>query len=761
MKPNSKAKKENSRQKAKVKKSGASGSIQTQAEDTLQHSDLLWRTIFSAANDAIMILDDKYNIIVANRKASQIYGLTEQELTGINLRDLRSPAVKDLAQSQMEDAIQHDGMMWETTHQRKDGSPFPVEVSTKQILLGDQRKFVHMIRDISQRKQAEVARRSAEGYLRTVLNNAPITIFAIDREGIFRLSEGKGLERAGLKPGENVGVSALDLYDSLKVTLSDGQVITGRQVIERVSAGESLTGITELNNAIYENQFVPLLDSSDQVAGLVGVATDITDRKQAEEILRESESRHRLAIEHSSIILAQTDRDLRYRWIVNPHPDFDPKHAIGMRDVELADNEGTRQLMQMKQQVIDTEKGLRMDIVFPLSDGLRTYDVLAEPLRDAAGAVVGVTTSALDITERKQTEKALKDVYQKLELILNTSPLPILGADATGRITSWNRAAENMFGWTEQEAIGKICPTVPEEFIQDYLEMIQRAMQHDPTFGLVRYRRKRSGTRLLCSISAMPQINTEGKAIGVTLIVEDITERAKAEEKLKKAHEQLRNMTTRLAEVEENERRNIARELHDRVGQSLTALNIDLNIIRDQVSKESAQKVGLRIDDSIHLVEEVVMHIRNVMTDLHPPVLDDYGLTAALRWFADRFSKRTEIPVRVEENWKSGTRLSSHLEMVLFRIAQEALNNAALHADARKVVVRLDLNDGIIRMTVEDDGRGFDPAAAMGAGSRSGWGLQIMRERIEALGGRFQLESAAGRGTRIIAEINPGTGFPK
>ncbi len=134
---------------------------------------------------------------------------------------------------------------------------------------------------------------------------------------------------------------------------------------------------------------------------------EIAEREQTEEALRESEARFRLAVLHSGIIFAQTDRDLRYTWVYNPHPDFVPQFAIGKRDDELADNEGTRQLMCMKQKVLDTGQKLRQDITFPLSGGTRTYDTMAEPMRDDAGDVIGVATCALDITERKQAEDAL------------------------------------------------------------------------------------------------------------------------------------------------------------------------------------------------------------------------------------------------------------------------------------------------------------------------------------------------------------------
>ncbi|MBI5292616.1 MAG: GAF domain-containing protein, partial [Chloroflexi bacterium] len=166
------------------------------------------------------------------------------------------------------------------------------QARTSPILTADghSRTAVMLVRDITRRKQAEQALREAEQQLRLVVNNAPITIFATDAQGVFTLSEGKSLQTVGLKPGENVGVSAFDLYRSLPVVEDTGAVTTGEAVIRRVLAGETITGITELRGVYFQNQFVPLRDANAQVIGLIGVANDITGRKQAEEALK-----HRLA----------------------------------------------------------------------------------------------------------------------------------------------------------------------------------------------------------------------------------------------------------------------------------------------------------------------------------------------------------------------------------------------------------------------------------------------------------------------------------
>lgn len=216
--------------------------------------------------------------------------------------------------------------------------------------------------------------------------------------------------------------------------------------------------------------------------------------------------------------------------------------------------------------------------------------------------------------------------------------------------------------------------------------------------------------------------------------------------------EQLRDLTVRLTEVEEAERRRLARELHDRVGQNLTALGINLNVLREQFSAETAVKVKNLLEDSQELLEETAERIRDVMAELRPPVLDDYGLLAALRWYGKRFSQRTGIETIVQGE-EMTPRLSPAIEMALFAIAQEALTNVARHAQAVGVAVTLKGVAKGARLTIADDGVGFDPKVIHRPGERRGWGLITMRERAEAIGGHLQLEGAPGKGTMVVVEV--------
>jgi signal transduction histidine kinase len=211
--------------------------------------------------------------------------------------------------------------------------------------------------------------------------------------------------------------------------------------------------------------------------------------------------------------------------------------------------------------------------------------------------------------------------------------------------------------------------------------------------------------------------------------------------------------TRRLVEVQETERRALASQLHDLVGQNLAGLSINLNIVKSQLALTEGNRTGARLNDSLALVEETIESIRDVMAELRPAVLDDYGLPAGLRWYAEKFTKRTGVPTTVIEQGSSH-RLAPAVEVAFFRIAQEALANAAKYAQARKAVVKLDTTDASICLVVEDDGRGFDPTAIRQPVREHGWGLMIMRERAAAVGARLRVESEPGRGTQVAVTLS-------
>jgi two-component system sensor histidine kinase UhpB len=223
---------------------------------------------------------------------------------------------------------------------------------------------------------------------------------------------------------------------------------------------------------------------------------------------------------------------------------------------------------------------------------------------------------------------------------------------------------------------------------------------------------------------------------------------------LQEGNERLRELNTRLEEVEEAERKRLANELHDQVGQNLSAINLSLNLIRSQLLPEQNATLGARVDDSLGLLEETVQRIRSVMTELRPSILDDYGLPAALRWLGEQFAWRTGVQVEIDD--QVGERLLTPIqETALFRISQETLANISKHAAAEhvRIVIQKCANGDCFCLIIEDDGIGFSNDTKLDKSNSSGWGVNIMRERAVAIGGKLWINTTPLTGTRVVVEV--------
>ncbi len=492
---------------------------------------------------------------------------------------------------------------------------------------GEVEFLVLSLRDVTERKRAEEALREAEQWLRTVVTSVPISIFAIDRQGVFTLSEGKNLQRVGLKPGEHVGVSALELYASLPIVEETGAVTNEEAVIRRVLAGETVTGTTELRGVYFENHFVPLRDTNDQVIGVGGVALDTTDRKRAEIALRNSEGRLRLITDNVLDLVSQVGLDGTYVYISPSYQKvlgYSPESLLG--------------------------------------------------------------TSAFELVHLEDLEH-VRAVFDEA-----------VRRHVSGRSDFRCRHADGHYVWLE---------TV--------------------------------GTVLL---------DETGTPNGAILSARDITERRRASDALGNAHARLQSLSRRLLTIQETERRSLARELHDEIGQALTATKINLQALERFPDPAT---LGSRLRDANSIVERAIEQVRSLSLKLRPPLLDDLGLPAALRWLLDQHARRSGLRVQFVSDPFEG-RLAAEVETAGFRIVQQALTNVEKHAGTRAVTVELRRVGDALHLHVRDDGRGFDvPAAHARAVHGGSLGLLSMEERAALAGGGIEWTSAPGRGTDVHA----------
>jgi PAS domain S-box-containing protein len=364
-----------------------------------------------------------------------------------------------------------------------------------------------------------------------------------------------------------------------------------------------------------------------------------------------------------------------------------------------------------------------------------------------------------ELEQRKQVEEALNESESTYRALFENANDPILLLHPDGTIWKVNQKAADLLGYTPNELVG----AQPDDYMapEDYPDRrrkIKAALDgyNVPTFER-RYRMK-DGTVVLTEVNIAVVRDLEGKPKFIQVIARDIRERKAIElehlrllEEVSQSREQLRALAARLQEVQEFERHQIATELHDRVGQNLTGLGLNLQIVHNQAPPECTEVLKSRLEDSLRLVEETTRQVRDVMADLLPPMLDEFGLASALRWYSSEFTRRTTINTQV--SGQDEPRLGRSVEIALFRIAQEALNNIARHSGATQVFVEMENGGTTACLKIEDNGQGFDLAQLGSPGERLHLGLITMKERAAAAGGQLAVQSAPGKGTTIVVEI--------
>jgi PAS domain S-box-containing protein len=257
------------------------------------------------------------------------------------------------------------------------------------------------------------------------------------------------------------------------------------------------------------------------------VREHLLERERAAAALRQSEQRFRIALANTPIRVAHVDRELRYTWMYNAHPDVQLERALSKRLDDLLPPDDVAELMCLREEVLTTGRSVRREISITFPSGRAVWDVAAEPLRDTAGEIVGVTTAAADLTERKRLEAD----RGRLAAIVETSSDAILSCALDGTIASWNAAAERTFGYTATEAIGRdIAMLVPPDRVDEFAEIRQNLESGAPVAPSETVRLTKDGQRLDVSIAASPLTNADGVLVGVSIITRDISERRRAQE---------------------------------------------------------------------------------------------------------------------------------------------------------------------------------------------------------------------------------------
>jgi len=328
----------------------------------------------------------------------------------------------------------------------------------------------------------------------------------------------------------------------------------------------------------------------------------------------------------------------------------------------------------------------------------------------------------------------------------------IITVDGSRRIVAFNSAAERVFGWSREEALGApLSLFIPERFRDAH----ERHISEFGHTGVSSSSRRMAAARVVAGLrrngeefplEASISRVAEGGEQYFTVILRDVTERVRSDEALKRSREELREFAVATNTVREHEKSRIARELHDELGQSLTALKIDLAWIRERLKSDREASVKLAAMQG--LLDSTVAATRRISSDLRPLMLDDLGLVAACEWLVQSFRTRTGIACAFDT--AGDLDLADPHATVIFRVLQESLTNVARHAKASRVEIQVARADGRITLSVTDNGVGFDPDDDAQPKS---YGLVGMRERAYLLGGTASIQSSPGKGTAVRLEL--------
>ena len=743
-----------------------------EAEEALRKSESNLRDFLENATIGMHWVGHDGRILWANQTELDLLGYTAEEYIGHSISEfhLDAPVIEDILNRLGGGEVLRE---YEARLRCKDGSVRHVLIDSSALF--EDGKFVHtrcFTRDISDRKQMEDQLRESERRFREMIDVLPAAIYTTDAEGRLTHFNPAAVEFSGRVPElgtDHWCVSwKMFLPDGtplphdqcpMAVALKEGCIIDGAECIAEKPDGKRVW---------FTPYPRPLHNSEGRIVGGINMLLDITERKAAEQT-----SGLLAAIVGSSddAIITMSLEGIITSWNQSAERLFghNAEEAIGRNITLIIPPDRSEDEAAILKRLKQGEHIEHFETVRMRKDGT-TFDVslTISPVKDAAGRVIGASRVSRDITRRKEAERTTG----LLAAIVDCSDDAIISKNLDGVISSWNKSAERMFGYAAREAVGQhitlIIPAARREEEASILERLKRGERIDH-FETLRVRK--DGTPLDISLTISPVRDGEGRVIGASKVARDITEQKRAEQALRESKErlrsfadgletevrlrtrelerrnaevldqseQLRDLSNRLLRSQDDERRRIARELHDSAGQILTALGMSLGNIGQRVTHDPQLAEG--VEDSRELVQQLSKEIRTTSYLLHPPLLDENGLPEAIRWYVQGLEGRSDLKIELCISESFG-RLPCEVEMALFRIVQECLTNIHRHSGSKKATIRIVRKAETVSLDIQDEGKGI-PAEKLVSiqGQNAGVGIAGIRERVRHLRGTVNIQS--------------------
>ena len=617
-------------------------------------------------------------------------------------------------------------------------------------------KVVGVVMDITEREEAAIALRKSEELLAYSQSQAKIgswqysfaTQTANWSAEMFRL-HGRDLSHGPMTIAEIFDSVHPDDRQSFETAYADA--------LAKRSGNHLDYRVVRPDGSIFwaASHWEMIFDDMGQFVGLTGTLQDITDRKTAEFALRESDLRLRMAVSAANVGL--WDWDLTTNKVY-----FSPewKRQIGYDEHEVSNefsewqsrvhpDDLERTLETVRRYIANPRPNYVTEFRLRHKDGSYRWILTEASLQFGDdGRPVRMLGSHVDITERHQVEARLHESNRRFATVFRASPVGnCITRFADGVFLNLNEAFAKITGHTRDEMLGRSSLELNYWVDPGDRAMLVQALADN---GFVRdwevgFRRKDGS--LGHSLRSLERLTLDGEDCILT-VLSDITDRKRNEEELRISGERLEVLSRQLIATQESERRHLARELHDEIGQELTSIKLNLKNLQ-QVSPNGADLVL----DTLAIAEHALQQVRSLALDLRPSMLDDIGLAPALRWCLDRQAHRSGFaPHFLAEPPELAA--SPEVAITCFRVAQESLTNIARHAQARTVRMEVRQYETALDLQVHDDGIGFDVNAATERATQgASLGLLGMRERAELVGGLIDIESTPNSGTTIHARF--------
>jgi PAS domain S-box-containing protein len=626
---------------------------------------------------------------------------------------------------------------YESKARTKSGRILDLIVFVEPATLNGEQCLLSTAYDVTDRKRFEAALRESEERYRDLVEHSHELICTHDLDGLVLSANRAATDALGYDHDQVVGKKSIrDIlapevrhqFDEYMAKLRSEGATKGIMLVE-TSSGERR--VWEYYNSLRtEGVATPIVR---------GMARDITEQRRAKEALQ----LFRNLIDQSNDAIEVIDpityrfldcNESAYRSLGYTREEF---LSLTIFDIDPLVDSGSiaRQEMEMKESGFATLESLHLrkdGTTFPVEVNVK----LVRLERDYRLAVVR------DITSRKRAEEALRASEERYRELFENAKDALYVHDLSGRYVSLNRAAEELTGFSRDEIIGKhfsnfVVPRDLKHVRRNLCTKLDEERETSYEIELLTKDRRRVPVEVVSRL-----IYENGEPIGVQGTARDITER-------RRAQEALQMYSRRLIEAQEAERQSLARELHDEIGQVLTAVRINLQAVQNTHREDGSLP---ELEESIVIVDEALGRIHELCLELRPSLLDNLGLAAALRWYVDRYRERTGIVAEVVNGFEGRGRLPQELETQCFRIAQEALTNVARHARATRVSIQVKCAAEKLVLTIIDNGIGFDTENLLKAESAaSTLGLRGMKERALAMIGRIVIASTPGSGTQIEA----------